>query len=367
MCTKLVLVVLALGYVLVPAVEAANIIWVSDAFDESGDSIPDDQLWVDMLKTQGYNVDYIKGDSPPNGYWRNLDKDKIARLNDADLIIVSRCTGSNAYDDDNEPTQWNSVKTPLILLNAYFARSSRWGWFDTVTPIVGGQGYRDRYTPIMQAVMPYHPIFDGIDLNAQNQVNVFDKTLGSGTVSFNQIADVDNGILVAKPADQERAFVAEWKAGTEFFPDSGQIAGGRRLIFAAGTQEWPRNGFGRGEYNLNAQGKRLFLNMIEYMLGNLLQKPYVKAWNPKPSTGRAGVKNPLLEWTSGDTAALHDVYFGTNPEPGKNEFIGRQPFTRYHHKTKLKSGTTYYWRIDEVEADGTTVHKGDVWNFTTEP
>jgi hypothetical protein len=25
---------------------------------------------------------------------------------------------------------------------------------------------------------------------------------------------------------------------------------------------------------------------------------------------------------------------------------------------------TYYWRIDEVEADGVTIHKGDVWSFT---
>jgi hypothetical protein len=27
-------------------------------------------------------------------------------------------------------------------------------------------------------------------------------------------------------------------------------------------------------------------------------------------------------------------------------------------------GTTYYWRIDEIEADGTTINKGDIWSFT---
>jgi hypothetical protein len=30
----------------------------------------------------------------------------------------------------------------------------------------------------------------------------------------------------------------------------------------------------------------------------------------------------------------------------------------------LVPGVTYYWRIDEVEADGVTIHKGDVWSFT---
>ncbi|MHC4354174.1 MAG: PA14 domain-containing protein, partial [Planctomycetota bacterium] len=30
----------------------------------------------------------------------------------------------------------------------------------------------------------------------------------------------------------------------------------------------------------------------------------------------------------------------------------------------LAAGTTYYWAIDEVEADGTTKHKGPVWSFS---
>ena len=102
MCTKFVFAVLALGYVLLPAVEGANIIWVSDAFDQSGDGTPDDQGWVDMLETHGYNIDYTKGNSPRNGYWRTLDDGKIAALNAADLVIVSRCTTSGYYDDDDD-------------------------------------------------------------------------------------------------------------------------------------------------------------------------------------------------------------------------------------------------------------------------
>ncbi len=90
----------------------------------------------------------------------------------------------------------------------------------------------------------------------------------------------------------------------------------------------------------------------------------LKAYDPVPSDGAAGVISPLLEWTAGETAAFHDVYFGTNPTPGEAEYQGRQALTTYQHAPGLIPGTTYYWRIDEVEADGTTIHEGDVWSFT---
>lgn len=370
MCTKLVFVVLALGYVLLPAVEAANIIWVSDVYDQSGNGAPDDQAWVDMLKAQGYTVSYTKSDSPPNGYWRTLNGDKIATLNAADLIIVSRCTGSPYYDDDDEPTQWNSVKTPLIVLNVPFARNNRWSWLDTTSPRPArwpGRPPSHSDISTLLALVPHHPIFKDVDFDAKNQVKIFDQTVASGKVSFNAVADVGNGTLIAKPADRDWTFIAEWEPEVEFYPGAAQTPAGRRMIFAAGTIEWQEGGFGRGEYNLNAQGEKLFLNIIEYMLGNLVREPSLKAWNPSPPHGTMGVTTTLLEWTEGDTAALHDVYLGTNREPGREEFIGRQPFTRYYHTPGLKPETTYYWRIDEVETDGTTIHTGDVWSFTTAP
>jgi len=44
-------------------------------------------------------------------------------------------------------------------------------------------------------------------------------------------------------------------------------------------------------------------------------------------------------------------------------FIGNQTETSYS-PGMLEKGKTYYWRVDEVEADGTTKHTGDVWSFT---
>ncbi|UCG57704.1 MAG: LamG domain-containing protein [Phycisphaerales bacterium] len=92
-----------------------------------------------------------------------------------------------------------------------------------------------------------------------------------------------------------------------------------------------------------------------------------KAHKPSPADGAFGVQNPLFQWSAGMTAASHDVYFGTNPSPGPAEFIMSQTWTVYYHVAGLIPGTTYYWRIDETESDGVTVHTGDVWSFTAAP
>jgi len=82
---------------------------------------------------------------------------------------------------------------------------------------------------------------------------------------------------------------------------------------------------------------------------------------PNPADGAEGILlGTTLSWVPGDTAATHDVYFGASSPPA---FIGNQEGTTYYQLIEV--GTTYYWRIDEVEADGTTVHTGDVWSFTT--
>jgi len=84
-----------------------------------------------------------------------------------------------------------------------------------------------------------------------------------------------------------------------------------------------------------------------------------------------------LGWVAGKFAATHDVYFGasstdvtdaTRANPmGVLASQGQSEVT-YDPDGLLDLETTYYWRIDEVNAapDG-TIYKGDVWSFTTEP
>ncbi len=94
--------------------------------------------------------------------------------------------------------------------------------------------------------------------------------------------------------------------------------------------------------------------------------PSLKASNPTPADGAVGVTLPLLQWTPGATAVFHDVYLGTNPTLGPEEFVARRlVMSIYYYPHPLVPGVTYYWRIDETEADGKTIHVGDVWSFTT--
>ncbi len=88
------------------------------------------------------------------------------------------------------------------------------------------------------------------------------------------------------------------------------------------------------------------------------------ATDPNPADGGISGRAPLLQWTKGATAALHDVYLGTNPDLGSADLMDRMPFPMYWHDPGLTPGATYYWRIDEVEADGNTIYTGDLWSFT---
>jgi len=91
--------------------------------------------------------------------------------------------------------------------------------------------------------------------------------------------------------------------------------------------------------------------------------PKVKARKPDPADGTIGVTMPLLQWAKGDTALFHNVYIGSNPEVTEADLVAsRQAFPMYYHAAGLQPGATYFWRVDEVEADE-TVHTGDIWSF----
>ena len=91
-----------------------------------------------------------------------------------------------------------------------------------------------------------------------------------------------------------------------------------------------------------------------------------EATNPYPADQATDVPvDVIMTWTPGATAVSHDVYLGTTDPP---EFSGNTEENVFDTTTigGLALGTTYYWRLDAVEADGTT-HVGDVWSFTTQP
>ncbi len=358
MAKQLTFIFIVLGFCLAPTVQATNVIWVSDRYEENGDGVADDVGWVDFLTSQGYTVDYREGPALGDGYWRTLDNAKIAELNAADVIIVARSTDSGNYATDaTEAAQWNGITAPMILTTPYFSRNNRWIWYNNTTL------QEDSGTPTLVAQDPHHPIFQGIDLNAQDEVEIYDQSVGSATVSLVGVLDNGNGSLIARAKTGNWTMIAEWQAGTPFYAGGAEIAAGKRMLFCGGTREG--GGQGRGEFNLNEQGQKLLVNAIEYMVGNLVREPWVKAWQPDPADGTRNVTIPLLRWTPGETALFHNVYVGTSPELTEADLrSSQQPLALYYHTPGLTPGTTYYWRVDEIEADGTT-HTGDVWSFSS--
>ncbi len=107
-----------------------------------------------------------------------------------------------------------------------------------------------------------------------------------------------------------------------------------------------------------------------FVIGDLMAK------DPRPANGESDVRRDvMLEWSPGDTAVTHDVYFGTDLDSVTNAsrtspmgVLASQGQTGITYDPGvLDLVTTYYWRVDEVNAaPDNTIYKGDTWSFTTE-
>jgi hypothetical protein len=105
-----------------------------------------------------------------------------------------------------------------------------------------------------------------------------------------------------------------------------------------------------------------------------------KASEPSPADGSMYPDTwANLSWVPGAYAVSHDVYLGENFDDvnagAEGTFIGNQAdtfivagFPGFPYPDGLIPGTTYYWRIDEVnDADPNSPWKGDIWSFMIPP
>jgi hypothetical protein len=90
-------------------------------------------------------------------------------------------------------------------------------------------------------------------------------------------------------------------------------------------------------------------------------EPY--AIKPVPADGTIGtsIEKMSLGWMSGNGATAHQIYVGTDAD---ELVLIEEVTTESLELTALERGVKYYWRVDEVGADGTIV-TGDVWSFDT--
>ncbi len=106
---------------------------------------------------------------------------------------------------------------------------------------------------------------------------------------------------------------------------------------------------------------------------------YPYALSPVPANGSLYMDTWVnLGWRAGDYAVSHDVYVGDNFDDvdagAESTFQGNQTELFYGigfgstYPDGLVPGTTYYWRIDEVnDAEPNSPWKGDVWSFSIPP
>ena len=94
------------------------------------------------------------------------------------------------------------------------------------------------------------------------------------------------------------------------------------------------------------------------------------ATNPSPVDGGQSEQDRVgLGWSPGPSAVQHDVYFGesyADVDAGVAGTAKGRVTDTFYFASDLTLGKTYYWRIDEVDADGTT-HTGEVWSFMVNP
>jgi hypothetical protein len=101
------------------------------------------------------------------------------------------------------------------------------------------------------------------------------------------------------------------------------------------------------------------------------------AWSPNPINGQVDVAlDPNMTWKAGDSAVTHDLYFGTdlddvtdaNTVEQLGVYIGNYAIDAniYNPVVDFPMGTTYYWRVDEVNtSEANSPWKGNIWSFTT--
>ncbi len=101
-----------------------------------------------------------------------------------------------------------------------------------------------------------------------------------------------------------------------------------------------------------------------FMFDNVTFEPLVKAMKPIPADGAVDVDVTSLEWIAGEGAVSHKVYLSTDATIDEADLLAEGPLALAF--ADLAPGADYYWRVDEVDADGALI-EGELWSFSTLP
>ncbi|MBP7053847.1 MAG: LamG domain-containing protein [Phycisphaerae bacterium] len=213
---------------------------------------------------------------------------------------------------------------------------------------------------------------DGVGVNGDLSLHYYDTTPGFGAISAgNIIWDSDEWHMAVATKDSAvgHKLYLDGELKAEDTNTKNDNYDTTRII-SIGARAWtnPRVAFFKGTIDeVRVYNKALTADQID----DLLRGDTLMAQDPSPSQGAiVDIRDAVeLSWTAGDGAASHDVYFGTDrkavaaADKTSPEFQGNQAGASLDLDGLVQLGGAYYWRIDEVQADG-SAYAGDVWGFT---
>ena len=92
----------------------------------------------------------------------------------------------------------------------------------------------------------------------------------------------------------------------------------------------------------------------------------VQASDPAPAVGAGDVLlDVVLDWRGGREAVSHGVYFSSDEQAVIDGTALVATVNKTNHPVgPLEYGQGYYWKVNEISADG-SLYEGDVWRFST--
>lgn len=120
-------------------------------------------------------------------------------------------------------------------------------------------------------------------------------------------------------------------------------------------------------YTTEVEAGKEYQTTCVMLNGLLIDRSPVLAMDPTPNNQDyhfdADNGSCTLKWNPATVAVGHKLVFGTNEQEveNSNTYLYEGSGTEYT-VDNLNSMTTYYWRVDEVDATG-KVFKGNVWSF----
>ncbi len=203
---------------------------------------------------------------------------------------------------------------------------------------------------------------DGVGVDGDLSLHYYDTepgfhAIGVGKTSW--AADEWHMVAGTKDATGHKIYLDGELKNSDFNTNDDNLATTR--IISLGARAWTGHQYFNGAIDdVRIYNKALTEDeILQVMQGNTLV-----AGSPVPARGaRLDITDVTsLSWSAGAGAASHDVYFGTDRDA--LEFTGNQAGTNLSLADLVElGGGDYYWRIDEVQADG-TANAGTTWKFT---